>query len=47
MSIGTGLGMVALVTSAAACSQKQSVSKEAPAADAEMKTVVINVFGMT
>jgi hypothetical protein len=42
-----GLGVVAAVATTSGCEQKQTVSKTPPAADADMKKVIINVFGMT
>ena len=47
LSLGSGLAFLALMSGANGCAQKQSVSDEAPASDAEMKKVVLNVFGMT
>ena len=47
LCLNGGFGMLALIGSTGGCSQKQSVSDDSPASDAEMKKVVINVFGMT
>jgi len=45
----TGIGALSLGSLAisAGCGQEGTVTGEKPAADAEMKTVVINIFGMT
>jgi len=42
-----GLGLVAVAATTSGCERKQSVSETPPAADADMKKVVINVYGMT
>ncbi|MBL4637070.1 MAG: hypothetical protein JKY56_24665 [Kofleriaceae bacterium] len=44
-----GIGALSLgsLASSAACGQEGTVTGEKLAADSEMKTVVINIFGMT
>jgi hypothetical protein len=41
------LGLVAAIATTSGCEQKQEVSNTPPAADADMKKVIINVYGMT
>jgi hypothetical protein len=45
--LGGGLGLAALLATSSGCEQNKTVSENAPAEDAIMKKVTINVFGMT
>ena len=42
-----GFGLVTIAATTSGCERKESVSNSPPAADADMKKVVINVYGMT
>ncbi len=44
---GSGLLLVASNFTAVGCGENKGVTGEKPAPDAEMKSVIINVFGMT
>ena len=45
--LGSGVGLVTMMASTGGCAKEPSVSSNPPAADAEMKKIIINVFGMT
>lgn len=45
--LGGGLGLVAMMATTSGCEQNKTVSENAPAQDAVMEKVTINVFGMT
>tara|TARA_R110002096_G_scaffold433887_3_gene653804 strand:- start:6211 stop:6411 length:201 start_codon:yes stop_codon:yes gene_type:complete len=43
----SSVGLAMLMVASTSCANEPSVSGEPPAADADMKKVIINVFGMT
>ena len=43
----SAVGLVTMMATTSGCAKEPSVSSEPPAPDADMKKVIINVFGMT